>query len=133
MVRMIKYDSEHFDPPAPIAHIVVLNHVTNESAADVPMLIDSGADVSLLPADVAARLGLVTVGEQVLQSYDGERRSAPFVEATVCWGKYTFKGQYVVGTADVGVLGREILNLLRLDLNGPELIGAVVPSSRHAS
>jgi hypothetical protein len=89
------------------------------------MLVDSGADVTLLPSAVIETLGIVAEGELTLQGYDGDRNTAPIVQAIVRWGKYTFPGQYVVGNANVGVLGRDILNNLRLDLNGPALVGTV--------
>lgn len=37
-----------FTPPAPLALITLRNIATGASASDVPMLLDSGADVSLL-------------------------------------------------------------------------------------
>lgn len=117
---MIKYD-ERYEPPAPIARVIVSNPATGQSTTDVPMLIDSGADVTLLPATVANSLGLKVEGEQMLEAFDGGKSGAPIVSTTVVWGKFTFKGQYVVGAYEVGVLGRDVLNNIRLTLNGPEL------------
>lgn len=47
---MPKYDTENFEPPAPVAHVSVRDPETGASLSKVPMLIDTGADVTLLPA-----------------------------------------------------------------------------------
>ena len=39
------YDASLFDPPAPIAHVALRNPATVAVWAEVPMLLDSGADV----------------------------------------------------------------------------------------
>jgi hypothetical protein len=46
---MPKYDADNFDPPAPVAYVSLRNPVTGISITDVPMLMDTGADVTLLP------------------------------------------------------------------------------------
>jgi hypothetical protein len=46
---MPAYDATGFRPPAPTALVTVRSPKTNVSIADVPMLLDTGADVSLVP------------------------------------------------------------------------------------
>jgi hypothetical protein len=46
---MREYDAERFDSPAPIAMVVVKSKPLGVVIRDVPMLLDTGADVSLLP------------------------------------------------------------------------------------
>jgi hypothetical protein len=46
---MPKYNTEHFDPPAPVAYVTLRNPATGALLSDVPMLIDTGADTTLLP------------------------------------------------------------------------------------
>ena len=41
------YEAEQFDPPAPVAYVTV--KTSGVEIRTVPMLIDTGADVSLLP------------------------------------------------------------------------------------
>lgn len=55
---MTKYDDAHHDPPAPVAWVTIEHPDTGAKASDVPMLIDSGADITLLPATVINQLGL---------------------------------------------------------------------------
>ena len=45
---MMKYD-ENFEPPAPIAQAQLRNTETGNRVKNVPMLLDTGADISFLP------------------------------------------------------------------------------------
>jgi hypothetical protein len=51
------YDGFLFHPPAPLARVVLRDPSTGRSASDVPMLMDSGADVTLLPRALVEILG----------------------------------------------------------------------------
>ena len=55
---MPEYDGENFDPPAPVAFVVLRNPVTGVVLPDVPMLIDTGADATLLPASAVKKIGV---------------------------------------------------------------------------
>ena len=46
---MRNYDAAHFDPPAPIARVTLRNPHDGATIADVPLLLDTGADITLLP------------------------------------------------------------------------------------
>jgi hypothetical protein len=39
---MSEYDSENFDPPAPVAHVTLRNPATGDVLNNIPMLIDTG-------------------------------------------------------------------------------------------
>jgi len=53
----MKY-SETYHPPAPIARIKLRNSETLETIADVPMLLDTGADITLLPKSFCDKIGV---------------------------------------------------------------------------
>ena len=53
----MKY-SEIYNPPAPIARIKLRNPETLETIADVPMLLDTGADITLLPKSFCDKIGV---------------------------------------------------------------------------
>ncbi len=55
---MPAYDAS-FEPPAPLAQIILRNPQSMKTVAGVPMLLDSGADVTLVPATFADELGLI--------------------------------------------------------------------------
>jgi hypothetical protein len=55
---MSEYDADNFEPPAPVAHVTLRNPATGFLLSDVPMLIDTGADATLLPTDAVEQLGI---------------------------------------------------------------------------
>ncbi len=55
---MPTYDGSLFTPPAPLARVTLRNPETRAVVANVPMLLDTGADVTLLPRDSVDRLGI---------------------------------------------------------------------------
>jgi hypothetical protein len=59
---MPAYDDDRFAPAAPVARVIVLHSDSGASIADVPMLIDSGADATLLPESAVVSLALATTG-----------------------------------------------------------------------
>ena len=46
---MPEYDAARFEPPAPLALVDVISELAGIAIHDVPMLLDTGADVTLLP------------------------------------------------------------------------------------
>jgi hypothetical protein len=46
---MPAYDDQLFSPPAPIARVSLRNTESGMTISDILMLIDSGADVTLVP------------------------------------------------------------------------------------
>jgi len=53
---MPEYDAENFDPPAPVAYVILRNLATGAFLQDVRMLIDTGADATLLPSSAIEQL-----------------------------------------------------------------------------
>src|SRR3954452_16519308 len=119
---MPAYDDRLFAPPAPVARVVVRHPDRGESVGDVPMLIDSGADATLLPRSAATSLGLDGTGERYqLVGFDGTVSESEAVLAGLVFLRRNFRGRYLLTGAEVGVIGRDILNHLRLLLDGPAL------------
>jgi len=59
---MPAYDDSRFAPPAPVALVSIRHPDREEVVSDVPMLIDSGADATLLPKSAVASLGILGRG-----------------------------------------------------------------------
>ncbi len=115
---MPAYDAAHFEPPAPLAMATAT--APGRAVADVPMLLDTGADVSTVPRGVAEVLGVqVEPGALRLQAFDGSQTRADVAALSLQVDRYRFSGQFVVADADRGILGRNILNALALLLDGP--------------
>ena len=53
----MKY-SEIYSPPAPIAKVKLRNPETLKSIADVPMLLDTGSDITLLSRNYCDEIGV---------------------------------------------------------------------------
>ena len=120
---MPTYDATRFDPPAPVARVTVRSTTGGASVTDVPLLMDTGADVSLLPAVYVRRLVEVDEisGPWELEAFDGTRSLAPSVRLEVHFLGKVFRGQFLIVEQDYGILGRNVLNALSLHLDGPNL------------
>ncbi len=55
---MTEYESSGFEPPAPVAIVTLRNPHNGKLRTDVQMLLDTGADVSLVPASTLNELEL---------------------------------------------------------------------------
>jgi predicted aspartyl protease len=118
---MPEYDSENFDPPAPVAYVTLRNPSTGVSLFDVPMLIDTGADATLLPQEYVEQLG-IEPDENVLyevQGFDGEIKFAKMAKLELHFLERKFSGQFLLLDQPMGILGRNILNAVRILLDGP--------------
>lgn len=120
---MPAYDAVLFEPPAPIAYVTLRNSAGTASLPDVPMLLDSGADVTLVPDASVVALGINTATEAAyeLMGFDGTKSVARAVSLDLVFLNRAFKGRFLVINQAWGILGRDILNHLAIILNGPQL------------
>ena len=118
---MQAYEAERFDPPAPVALVTVKSEQLGIEIHDVPMLLDTGADVSLLPRSHAGRLALPDAKQYELEAFDGAKSTAPAITAELRFLGKSFRGEFLLIDGWHGVLGRNILNNLSLLLDGPSL------------
>ena len=119
---MPPYDASHFDPPAPVARVTLRNQQTGATVPDVLLLVDTGADITLLPRAAVERSGVpLPVGQQYeLMGFDGSRSFAPVVTLDLVFLLRAFRGRYLVVDEERGILGRDILNHVSLLLEGPQ-------------
>lgn len=120
---MPTYDGHLFDPPAPLAHVTLRNPQNTQILSNVPMLIDSGADVTLVPSTAVNQLNLVADADTnyELMGFDGSISFASVVRLEMHFLNKTFRGQFLLIDQEWGILGRDILNLVSLSLDGPNL------------
>lgn len=120
---MSAYDAALFDPPAPLARVTLRNPDNLAVLSDVPMLLDSGADVTLIPQASVNQLGIAADPGKTyeLVGFDGSTSFAPVVQLQLVFLNRTFKGQFLLIRQDWGVMGRDILNHVSLLLDGPNL------------
>lgn len=115
------YDDANFKPAAPIAIVTVRSPHTNVAVINVPMLLDTGADVTLLPRD---RISTLVEMEKLVQhaqlvAFDGTKSTAPIVQLELEMLGKSFRGQFILIDGEYGILGRNILNSLTVLLDGP--------------
>jgi hypothetical protein len=123
---MPAYDDSRFDPPAPVARVSLRNPESHETIIDVPMLIDSGSDLTLLPAAFVQQLGPSVPMERdyELEAFDGSKTVAKSVRLELKFLKHKFTGRFVLLDSPSGILGRNVLNHCALILDGPNLTWA---------
>lgn len=119
---MPQYDDSSFSPPAPVAKVTLRTPGSNSSFIDVLMLIDSGADVTLLPQTSIDSLGLESNEEEVyeLEGFDGSTSISRAVHVDLVFSHKTFKGRFLLINQTWGILGRDVLNHVSLILDGPQ-------------
>ncbi|MCL2640076.1 MAG: retropepsin-like domain-containing protein [Phycisphaerales bacterium] len=118
---MPSYESLRCDPPAPVAEVILRDRASGTSASGILMLIDTGADISLVPRTVVDKLG-ITVNNDLsyeLIGFDGRRTNSPAVEMEMSFLRKIFRGKYIIVDDDWGVLGRDVLAALTILLDGP--------------
>ena len=120
---MPAYDSAHFEPPAPLAYVAMRHLDSGVVQTDVQMLLDSGADVTLVPLAAVEQLGATLVqGKQYeLRGFGGSVTYAPVVRLELLFCNRAFRGQFLVLDQAWGILGRNVLNAIPVLLDGPHL------------
>jgi hypothetical protein len=117
---MPSYDALRYDPPAPVAR-VTLRASSGATVPDVPLLLDTGADVTLLPRDAITRLGVIPDSgvQYELVGFDGKRSATQAVDLDMIFLQKAFRGRYLLIDADQGILGRDVLASVIILLDGP--------------
>jgi len=120
---MTSYNDVDFEPPAPVAYVILRNSITGVEWRDVPMLLDLGADISLVPQNAVNQLQLSVTSKQSyeLVSFDGHKTVASGVQLELAFCQRIFKGQFLLINQTWGILGRNILNQIPLLFDGPRL------------
>ncbi len=120
---MPAYNRSDFDPPAPFALVELRNPASGATLPGVPMLIDTGADVTLVPQGALDQLSILPALETLyeLAGFAGGTRTLAAVRLELIFYRKTFRGQFLPVDQPWGILGRNVLNALVLLLNGPSL------------
>ena len=120
---MTAYETIQFEPPAPIAHVTLRNPNTGVEWSDVPMLLDTGSDVTLIPTEVLSLLGISTIPdiEYEMLAFDGGPSRSAVVQLDLIFCRRTFHGQYLLINEPHSIIGRNVLNMVPILLDGPNL------------
>jgi hypothetical protein len=115
------YDTS-YDPPAPACQIYLTATRRPRSVGPLPAIIDSGADGTLVPLHYLEQIGATRTFEMGLRSQWGERRIVYLFLVNLRVDRFDLPGVFVVGDdqSDEIVIGRNILNQVRIILDGPK-------------
>jgi predicted aspartyl protease len=126
MTTRFAYDSR-LDPPAPVVPVRVAGRI-GEDAAMLSMLVDTGADATLVPTRIVHRLGLPAVDVVAVSGVDGLKQRATVHLASVEVGELRVSAR-IIAYADEAILGRDALNQAIVTLDGPSLTIALQPAT----
>lgn len=119
---MPDYDATHFTPPAPVASVSLIHPDTGRTVDDVPMLLDTGGDVTFVPAGALQTLGVEVLPDKYpLESFNGSLVMAEAAYLSLRFLDRVFRGRFLLLDQPIGVIGRNVLNHLVLRLDGPNL------------
>lgn len=89
---------------------------------DLPGLIDSGADQTTIPKITAQALGLQKISEVIVEDANGGSQEQDVFAVDLQFHGFTIQALPVAATNfPVILIGRDVLNDLIADLNGPAL------------
>ncbi|NJM53883.1 MAG: hypothetical protein HC846_11135 [Blastocatellia bacterium] len=118
----MKYSDKN-QPPAPIAKVILRNIETSESVSNVPMLLDTGSDITLLPKSFCEEIG-VEISETEfleLEGFNNATSLAFYVRLEFIFLNKMFRGKFLVYESDEGLIGRDILNEFSIVFDGKSL------------
>lgn len=120
------YD-QAYDPAAPACQITLHVPATGRRM-NVGAIIDTGADATIVPVSFLRQVAARRSFEATMRSQWGERRRVYLYLVDLQLETLTLPGIYVVGDdqGDEVVLGRDVLNRLRVLLDGPRRVSQVL-------
>ena len=116
----IAYNSALY-PPAPFLSVQI-SPLTNNRSESIPAKIDTGADITAIPSRLIDQLGLVPADEIQVEGYDRRPAAIYSYDIILRIDRLQVAGLSVIAlNEDYALLGRDVLNQLKLLLDGPAL------------
>lgn len=124
----LDYDTG-FEPPAPVIAVRV-SAPDSVDAILLPMLVDTGADCTIVPAAIVQALELPATDVVAVTGLGGAKLRATAHAALLNLGPAEVIAE-VMAVEDEPILGRDVLNQLLLQLDGPARRGSVRSPGRR--
>ena len=114
------YDSS-VSPPAPCLEIRLIAPPQGAAYGPISAFVDTGADATIVPLDIVRQIRAGVVTLKTVRGYTGGRRTVRTWLVDVEVGPLTLPGVEIAGddASTEILLGRDVLNKLRLLLDGP--------------
>jgi Aspartyl protease len=99
------------------------NPDTLEAVSDVPMLLDTGSDITLLPKSFCEKIS-VKISDTDFLELEGFNEStsvAFYVYTEFIFLNKLFRGNFLVYEQEEGIIGRDVLNEFSLIFDGVNL------------
>jgi predicted aspartyl protease len=109
-----------YNPSMPVVEVILQAPLSDDATGPVSALIDSGADATLVPADLLEQIGAVSVSTGRLLWLWQESRTVNIYLVQMRIGPYWLRSVRVAGVpaGTDFVLGRNVLNQMVVTLNG---------------
>jgi predicted aspartyl protease len=118
---MIEY-SRDFDPPAPFMDVIIAASSDSGPQRSVGALLDTGAEISIIPQQIAHELELSPYAEMIIEAFDGRRQRVNLYAVTLEIADTRLSSVRAVAyPTSYAILGRDVLNLFLATLDGPHL------------
>lgn len=109
-------------PPAPFLLVRLASLADHAESITVQAKLDTGADLTAIPTALIERLRLMPAGEIEVEGYDSRRATLRAYDVNLQIDHLSVAGLLVIDfTEDYVLLGRDVLNRLRILLDGPAL------------
>lgn len=115
---LFEYSRQH-DPAAPIIEVVIKSGIGTTDP--VSAFIDSGADGTMIPLALLQGINARYADKRILSGVTGEPTIIGLYPVLLQIGENTIYGIEAAGYGDEVILGRDVLNQIRLVLDGPAL------------
>jgi Retroviral aspartyl protease len=109
--------------PAPFVTVKLSSPVDldlGDKVCDIDGLIDSGADITVMPEKYLEYIGVPITGYESITFGDGSTESQPLFYVNIEMAGESHDLQVTLWEKDFALLGRDILNKYVIELNGPE-------------
>src|SRR5262245_36700417 len=120
---MIRYSyNQQVQPPAPFIYVAVIAPGQTTRADRVPMLIDSGADLSVIPQRLIAELNLIKFSNVGVGGFrESLEPGDTFLVGLQIHDWEIEAVEVIAGDDSYGLPGRDVINQFLIILDGPNL------------
>ena len=96
------YDRIHYDPPAPVVDIIVKPQPASsrQVSKNVRTLLDSGADATMLPESLLARIGAIRIDRRRSRGVYGQARMVSVYLVDIQIGQLVVPSIRAIGLSD---------------------------------